>query len=280
MPQRLPLLVRTASASERIVGAAMRLNDIFWDEVLCAWFVPRQRESINRFVWGTSESYLPGGASFERGLFEWERQAISEPPFPQAGRILLGGAGGGRELGQLCRRGFDVVAFDPSARLCEGARQVAGSFPNSVVVQASYRDLVTAVQDRTGPLAPHVLNTSFDAVFLGWASFSYVLTELDRHDLFCAARKIAPKAPLLLDFAVLQGAEDGKLDRLRPGIRRVCKLLGAPSVRRRGDLFHGTDFMRLTPPGEIEAVAGASGYRTLYIRWYNELCAYAMLMPL
>lgn len=128
MPRRLPLLVRTASASRRILRVATHLHDLFWDEVLCAWFSPRQREAINGIAWSKQAAFLPGGYSFERGLAEWERVATSEPPFPQAGRILLGGAGGGRELAQLCRRGFDVVAFEPSA-LCEGARQVAAPFP-------------------------------------------------------------------------------------------------------------------------------------------------------
>ncbi len=257
---------------------ATHLHDLFWDEVLCAWFSPRQREAINGIAWSKQAAFLPGGYSFERGLAEWERVATSEPPFPQAGRILLGGAGGGRELAQLCRRGFDVVAFEPSA-LCEGARQVAAPFPNSAVIQASYRDLVTAARGHTGPLAPHVLNTSFDAVWFGWGSFNFVLTESDRHDLLCAARKIAPTAPLLFDFVALRDTENGRIDRLRPGIRRVCKLLGARSARSPGDYF-GLGFGCLAPKyGEIEAVAGRSGYRVLYARWYSAGCVYAMLMP-
>jgi hypothetical protein len=69
------------------------------------------------------------------------------------------------------------------------------------------------------------------------------------------------------DFAypMVRDAENGRLDRLRPRIRRICELLGAPSARRPDDMFfpHG-GFMHLVPQGEIEAAAGGSGYRILY----------------
>lgn len=276
---RLPPLVRISFAAERVLNAAARLHTLFWDEVLWAWFGPQRREAINRIIWGRANSYLPGGNTFERGLFEWERLAIAKPPFPQAGRILLGGAGGGRELVQLCRRGFDVVAFEPSG-LCDGARQAVSSFPNSVVVQASYRDLVTAAQEHTGPLASHVLNASFDAVLFGWQSFDYVLTELDRHELLCATRTLAPKAPLLLSSWMVRDAENGRLDCLRPPIRRICELLGAPSARRPGDVFWPCGgFLHLMSQGELEAAADGSGYRILDFRPSAVSYPHAMLMP-
>jgi hypothetical protein len=259
------------------LNAATHLHNLFWDEVLWAWFSPRRREAINQIIYGSRTTYLPGGVAFERGLFEWERMAIAEPPFPQAGRVLLGGAGGGRELVQLCRRGFDVVAFEPSD-LCEGARQAAATFPKSAVVRASYRDLVTAAQEHTGPLASHVLNVSFDAVLFGWSSFDYVFSE-DRRELLRSIHKIAPKAPLLFDFGVLWEAEDRRLDRLRPGIRRICKLLGAPSARGPGDIFRSNFIHLVSQDGEIEAAASDSGYHTLYIRKYDESSGHAILMP-
>jgi hypothetical protein len=264
------------------MNAATHLHALFWDEVLWAWFGPERRETINETIYGRLANYLPGGTTFERGLFEWEDLAITEPPFPQAGRILLGGAGGGRELVQLCRRGFDVVAFEPS-ELCDGARQAISSFPNSAVVRASYRDLVAAAQEHTGPLASYVLDASFDAVLFGWQSFDYVLTGSDRHDLLCAIRTIAPKAPLLLSFWMVQSAENGRLDRLRPRIRQICKLVGAPSARRLGDAFWpwtGGGFMRhLVSQSELEATANGSGYRMLYFRPSLASYPHAMLMP-
>jgi hypothetical protein len=277
---RLPPLVRISLAAERVLNAATSLHALFWDEVLWAWTRPPQREAINQIIWGRRTGYLPGGFTFGTGLSDWERRAITEPPFPKSGRILLGGAGGGRELIPLCRRGFDVVAFEPS-ELCEGARQAISSFPNSAVIRASYRDLVTAAQEHTGPLASHVLGTSFDAVLFGWQSFDYVFTESDRRDLLCATRTIAPKAPLLLSFWMVQGAENGKLDRLRPRIRQICQMLGAPSARSPGEVFWPwAGFMRhLVSQSELEAAANGSGYRILYFRPSLASYPHAMLMP-
>ena len=235
-----------------------------------------RREAINQILWGRESRYLPGGGVFERGLFECEQRVITEPPFPQAGRILLGGAGGGRELLELCRRGYDVVAFEPSD-LCEGARQVVSSFPNSAVIRASYRDLVTAVQEHAGPLAAHVLNASFDAVIFGWGSFYFVFAD-ERREVLRAARTAAPEGPLLLSYGEQQDAENGRLDRLRPIIRLICKMLGAPSARVPGDLFR-FGFGHIGFQDDLKDLAEASGYRVLYRRASGAPSPYAMLMP-
>jgi hypothetical protein len=283
MALRLPLLVRSALAAERLLCTLQRLHSLFWGEALWGWYSPKQRETINhtlaQIVWGATAGYLPGGSFFEGGLFDWEWRAISEPPFPRSGRILLGGAGGGRELIQLCRSGFDVVAFEPSERLCEGARQAVSPFPGSIVVQASYHDLVTAARERTGPLAAHVLNASFDAVFFGWSSFNFAFTDMDCRELLNATRMVAPIAPLLLSFGSILGAEDGRLDRLRPVIRRVCKLLGAPADRSRGDEFSLGGFAHFFSLDEFGFAASDSGYRIHHIRPVLESYYYAILTP-
>ena len=281
MTPQLPLLVRIALATERVRNAVAHLQRLVSEEVLWAWIPPRRREAINRIVYSGKDSYLPGGWIFEEGLFDWERMAFATPPFPPGGRILLGGAGGGRELHVLCGMGFDVVAFEPSERLCEGARQSVSAYPNSTVVRASYGDLVTAAERRPGPLAAHALNTSFDAVLFGLASFNYVFTESDRRALLRATRAIAPKAPLLLGFVSRpQGAETGRLDRLRPAIRRLFKLLKAPSARCPGDSFTSyTGFIHDLTLDEVRTAADRSGYRIVYCRQGPPPHPHALLMP-
>jgi hypothetical protein len=273
--QPVPLPIRAALAADRL----RRLYEIFRDETLCAWFATPHRVAINqRIYWETADNYLPGGAIFERGLLEWERRAFTEPPFPRAGRVLLGGAGGGRELLALCKMGFDVVAFEPSG-LCAGARQVAASFPKSAAVQASYEDLIDAAERRTGPLAAHVLGVSIDAVVFGWTSFGDVFAASDRSGLLHATHAIAPMAPLLLSF-LTGDAETGRLDRIRPLLRRIYAWLGAPSTRSRGDAFcPPAGFTHFLSKNELEDLARAAGYRMLYYRDWGANCPYAMLLP-
>ncbi|MGD0497255.1 MAG: hypothetical protein ABSC23_02360 [Bryobacteraceae bacterium] len=278
MNPRLPWLVRLFLAAYRVLAGATHLHTLFRDEVLWAWMRPPQREAVNRIIYGQRKDLLPGGRTFEEGLFDWERLAMRQPPFPQAGRILLGGAGGGREVAQLCGLGYEVVAFEPSEPLLEGARQVVSRYPGSAVARASYADLVTAVERRSGPLAAHLLNSSFDAVLLGWGSFGYVAAEADRRRLLRAIRALAPAAPILLSTDWNRSAEDGRLDRLRPLLRGLFRLLGYPSARQRGDVFlSDAGFSHCLTQDEIEADAGDSGYRIFYCR--TSPYPHAVLMP-
>ena len=57
------------------------------------------------------------------------------------GRLLIGGAGGGREAFALAARGYEVVAFEPSAAL---ARSMVQHAPAGISVEAligRYEDL-------------------------------------------------------------------------------------------------------------------------------------------
>jgi hypothetical protein len=274
---RLPRLVRIALASERARRGLEYLQILLSEEILWAWTRPPQREAVNRSLYSRQDRYLRGGWIFDEGLSAWERAAFTTPPFPARGKILLGGAGGGRELLSLCGMGFDVVAFEPSERLCAGAQEIVSAYPNSTVVRASYEDLIRSAEQGTGPLADYVLGASFDAVIFGLASFSYLFTEAERQALLRATRRIAPTAPVLFSF-LLQSGETSKFDRIRPAIRRMFRLLNAPGARLTGDRFHSdTGFIHALTAGDVRTVAERSGYRTVYCRL--EDFPHALLIP-
>lgn len=54
------------------------------------------------------------------GLFEWEAAALAAD-FPVTGRIVVTGAGAGREVPALLERGYDVVGYEPNPRLVQQA---------------------------------------------------------------------------------------------------------------------------------------------------------------
>ena len=56
----------------------------------------------------------------KRGLAGWEQGAV-ERHFPPGGRILVTGAGGGREVLALLALGFDAVGYEPNPRLVGAA---------------------------------------------------------------------------------------------------------------------------------------------------------------
>src|SRR5690606_9978650 len=93
-------------------------------------------------IFDRQRTYVPGGNTFARGLFGWELELLA-PPFPARGRILIGGAGGGREAIALIERGYQVVAFDQAAELVRaGAPTVKAA--GGTLLHASYADVVRA----------------------------------------------------------------------------------------------------------------------------------------
>jgi hypothetical protein len=178
--------------------------------------------------------------------------------------------------------GYDVVAFEPCERLCQGAREIVAAYPKSSVVRASYGDLITAAEQGSGPLAASVLHTSFDAVLLGRVSLNYLLTESDRRALLRVVHTIAPKAPVLFGFRSRRwNEENGRLDRLRLPIRRLFELLKAPASRHSGDRFSlGAGFIHDLTFEEVQTVAEHAGYRMVYCRQGNaNPYSYALLAP-
>jgi hypothetical protein len=226
------------------------------DEVMWAWTPPPYRDAINRLSYGFQSTWKPGGAFFVDGLSDWEARAIAEPPFPRTGRLLLPAAGGGRELAVLCRMGYQVVAFEPSPRLYEGLRTVGCA--RCVKVRASFADLA-----RPGPLTPHLAG-GFDGVIIGLASFNHILTEEERVGMLASVRAVAPDAPVLLSF-VIKEREQGRVDRLRPPLRRVFRLLGAPGKAVDGDVFWRS-FSHIINRDELESTVRSAGYRMSWLR--------------
>lgn len=277
LKEKAPLLVRAFILQDRLMSVMVRASAIIRDEMLWAWTLPESRERANRAIFGHARTYYPGGSTFERGLFDWERAAITSPPFPPSGRILLGGAGAGRELAGLCKMGYKVLAFEPSAALAEAAVAVAAPYPESKVICASYRDLVLAVEKGSGPLVPHVCHGEFDGVILGWTSICYVWRP-EREALLKALRTIAPRAPVLLSYWLTSDQSEGRLGKVRGWIRRLLRITGARTLAEPGDAFFPwTGFLQRLTPEELQSLADWTGYQPAYMRSQPE--PHAIFIP-
>lgn len=133
----------------------------------------------NDFCYGRTALYRADSPAFRRGLFDWERAAISRFfPSPPA-TVLVGGVGGGREAFGLAELGYLVAAFDPSRRLVSSMREQLGALHGAIeIFEGGFEDL-----PRLGPAGRAGVPTDlrararFDAAVLGWASFSHL-----RHD--------------------------------------------------------------------------------------------------
>lgn len=275
MTEQPPLLVRVLLAMNRMMSVIWRSFVVCRDEVLWAWTSQAGRERTNRAIYGSLKTYFPGSPTFEEGLFDWEREAIASPCFPRSGRILLGAAGGGRELAALCRMGYKVLAFEPSAPLAEAARAVASPYANCRVIGASFEDVLQAVNRGSGPLALRILGVDFDAVVLGWTSFSYVWRE-QREPLLNAIRCLAPHASLLLSYLEADGGAETGLPALRRWVRRALQLSGASRLAQPGDGFEPwMGYFQAVTPEEVCWLAERTGYRPVSAK----SAGHALLVP-
>jgi hypothetical protein len=134
----------------------------------------------------------PGSAGLDRWEAEWYEASL--PPTPA--RILVTAAGTGREVAGLRRLGYTVDAFEPAP----GQAALIGAGHDDIVLGATYDDLVRAWRgEATSPAAPFVART-YDAVILGWGSYTHVLEASAQADVLEACAALCPSGPILASF--------------------------------------------------------------------------------
>lgn len=178
-------------------------------------------------AYGATTSYLPDSPDFDANLFPFEEAAFADYFPPPPGRVLIGAAGGGREALALARRGYEVVAFEPSAPLVAG---LAAHIPAGLKItayRATYEDL-----PRLAPALPGAEPADltalprFDAAILGWGSLSHLLSE-ERQVAALRAMASATDGPVLVSFRTDPHAtgearsQVEQLKRLLPGRNKI-----------------------------------------------------------
>jgi hypothetical protein len=258
----IPGWARALLLADRAVHSTVRLAALVRTELLLAGLSAAEREAVNAAVFSAEDTYAPGGPAFAQGLFAWERESLATAPFPASGRVLLGGAGGGRELAGLCALGYEVVAFEPAPTLAEALATVAAAHPNATAMRGSYAELARAARGDGGPLAS-LVGGRFDGVVLGWASLSHLTEATERAELLAALHTLAPAAPVLLSYLGpdYDGRANGRVERLRAPLRRgLARVAGrAPAAEGEG-FVPGAGFYQRFTAGEIEALAAGAGY--------------------
>ena len=256
----LPLWIRSLLALERGARKLDLMVRRAVEEILLTCTDPESRDAITAAIYARQPDYSRGGRTFARGLMDWEDRFLDRMGLGEGAHILLGGAGGGRELVALAARGYRVTAFEPSPRLAADLAREASSRPGTVALMAGYDDLIDAVQG-TGPLAGLKEGGPFDAVMLGWGSFAHVLGESKRRGVLMATRALAPEAPLLLSYLPPTTGSGNAVGPRTAQFRGMLKRLGAPAVVDPGDHFiPWAGFHHEMTPADIEALAVSTGY--------------------
>lgn len=206
--RREPLLARALLAT-RTVDSAYRLFDRARSRAVVRWASARVLAEFNAIAYESDDVYHPATASFRSRLFPWEAAALRDHFDPPPGRVLLGGAGGGREAFALAESGYEVVAFEPAPELAAAMAARAASMPLVRAFRAGYADLPrlfpagpTGAGADVGDLGP------FAVAVMGWGSFSHLPT---RDARLSALKSVgaATTGPILVSFLAFGGPDEG-----------------------------------------------------------------------
>lgn len=275
----VPRWVRAIQKVDRAAWYAFHGFEVVRDELLLAWLDPAQRSAVIEQAYRKQTVYLPGGATFERGLFTWERALLARPEIPAKGRVLLAAAGGGRELKALIERGYEVTAFEPNPVLREGASAVAAQRPDALVLDGVFADLSEAVHGR-GPLGQLASRAPFDLVVLGWGSITHVLSQPERAQLLSSVRRLAPSAPVITSFFLRPDVGyGGRTEKMRTALRSLFSRMGAPNASLEPGLAYesGGGFVYAYSESEVQVLAHAAGYSVALLE--SSPFPHALLVP-
>lgn len=202
--QRTRLLSWLAAAFDGLWLGLLRPRDL---EALDEAFYQATRERQQGRVLGYADAEYT-----RRGLEDWEERFVTQLP-PQS-RVLVTGAGGGREVLALLRAGHDAVGFEPNPAFVEGGDRTLAAEGHAGRLHPMPRDGF-----------PSVAGT-FDAVIVGWGSYMSVPGRDARVSFLRAARSVLPAGgPMLVSgwYRESDTAYDLTVARIGTRVRRVLR---------------------------------------------------------
>jgi hypothetical protein len=134
------------------------------------------------------------GKEYNRGgFFDWEKDAIANY-FGDCKRLLVLGAGGGREVLALLRLGYQVDGFEANPNLVLAA--------NELLREESFDPAVRLIARDEGPNT----ETAYDGIVVGWGMYMHIQTRKLRIAFLRQLRtQIKASCPILLSFSPRYG---------------------------------------------------------------------------
>jgi SAM-dependent methyltransferase len=173
----------------------------------------------------------------------WEAEWWSRSLPPAPARILVAACGAGREVRWLLDRGYRVQGFDPATSLVRIARERVGRAARIDVMDfAAFTAAARAAE--------------YDAVIVGWGSFSHVLSAPARTALLAACKRTCPRGPILISW--LQGAGPHTSSSLSARLGAAVGALRGNARDASGDVLYRIGVTHLYREGEVEELARAA----------------------
>ncbi len=258
-------LMRTVERLEGILGAAA-----------LSCLTPSELSALTR------QLYARGGPGRVDDLHPWESDwfAFGLPSAPS--KILVGGAGSGREARHLQSRGHKVFGFDPVLKFLREA-----DLPQQVsLVRGSYEALVNPHGEPEHSFVEWVESHSpYDAVLLGWVSFTHLPDARTRQALLQRLTRLCPDGPILVSFWLQsEGRGAGRpRGRLWDATGRLAARLRRNVISAEpGDLMTHRGFVHLFTESELRQLAARANLSLdpLGARGLYATCPHVTLRPI
>jgi hypothetical protein len=244
VPQRAPAVVRAyeaAAAGWKNAGALLQaVHEGVWLGLL-------RRSDLHAFderFYDRSGTYHDDAHNL-RGLFPWEVTALEA--FEGCRRLLVIGAGGGREVLALSRMGREVEGYECNPALVAFADGFLPRQGCDARVRWLPRDEVPAVGE------------PFDGIIVGWSAYTLISGRSHRIGLLRRLRPLVrPGGPILLSF--FTRAADGPRVRVAAAVANAIRAVLRRERAERGDAL-APNFVHYFTPREIAAELREAGWQ-------------------
>jgi len=198
------LYVLTQRAFRTLHGGAQALFEGFWMGLL-----PESvYDVISEQSYGEGEAYT-NERHLDSGLHFWEELAIRKY-FAPGSRILVGSAGGGREIIALSLAGFEARGFECSRAMVEAGKRALAE-----------RNIAAALDWAPPSVAPKTGNV-YDGVIVGWNGYCYISPRSRRiRFLKDLGEQMKPNAPILVSAAMR--TPQGRLFQWTPRVANLVR---------------------------------------------------------
>lgn len=232
--------------ADRVLAAALKAIRVAHEGV---WLGIMDRDALDR---ATALYYRrrPGYRDpryNESGLHGWEERVLDRH-FGDCSSVLVGAAGGGREVVALCGRGLRVAAFERSPELVE--------FCRGLLESAGLAAEVVLSPPGEAPAGDEI----FDGVIVGWGAYMHIPGRDARVRFLRQLRnRIRTGGPILLSFFARKkdSRRDVWIQRIARTIRRLRLSREPVEV---GDSVSGS-FDHYFTREEVAAELAAAGFR-------------------
>jgi hypothetical protein len=186
------------------------------------------------------------------GFFGWEKSVLDRF-FRRGSRILVAGAGGGREVLALRKAGFDAQGFECSAPLVRASEQIFERLGESKYVTLCEPDRV--------PEGPRI----YDGLVVGWTVYTHIPTKARRVAFLQAlSERALAGTPLLISYFARRGsARDDVLVHRAARFWRFL-LRGRKEPLELGDRISYARYVRSFTRDEVEGELRAAGFESAH----------------